>query len=116
VELGGGVREMATTCIVIPSLAVSMLPDDITMRFHRETWDNFVSTLRSCGKIISYIRHKPTTDLIESAVGKIDTGFEYKIEEGHLIFMVGLKFRAPVSGADVAVRPDDLLIYRVTIL
>jgi hypothetical protein len=108
---------MPAKCAIIPSIAVSMLvTETVTITFSRETWDSFINTLRSCEKVVNYVRHKPTTDLIESAVGKMETGFEFKIEPGTLMFIVGLKFRTPVSGADVKVTPEELLIYRATIL
>jgi hypothetical protein len=87
-----------------------MLPDNITLSFTKLSWDEFVATIKGCEKIINYVRHKPTIDLL-TAIVAFETGFEYKIDTSDTIFLVGLKTRAPTPGADVAVKPDDLLIY-----
>ncbi len=106
-----------TTCVIVPSIAVSMITvDTITIVFYKETWNSFIDTLKVCERIVNYVRHRPSVDLIESIVGKMETGFEYRIERGHTIFIVGLKSRTPVSGTDVKVNPEDLLIYRATVL
>jgi hypothetical protein len=111
VELAGGVREM-TKCVVIPSIAVSMLPESVTLTFVKLTWDEFTSKLAECQKIVNYVRHKPTIDLLTSAVSTtLETGFEYRISTDDTIFLLGLRTRAPTPGADVAVAPNDLLIY-----
>jgi hypothetical protein len=107
----------ATKCVVIPSVAVSMFTTDkVTITFHKETWDSFISALGMCEKIVNFVRHKPTVELIESTLKrKMETGFEYRIG-ADTIFIVGLRTRTPVSGADVTATPDDLLIYRATVL
>lgn len=102
---------MADRCVIIPSIAASMMPDsEITLSFAKLSWGEFKELVTGCKKIINYIRHKPTNDLLAS-IAVFETGFEYKISMGDLIFVVGLKSRAPVSGADVTVTPNDLLIY-----
>jgi hypothetical protein len=107
----GGVRcEMATKCVIIPSIATSMLPDKITLSFTKLTWSEFTDAIKRCDKIVNYVRHKPTNDLLLSIV-KYEAGVEYRIDENDVIFMIGLKTRAPVPGADIAVTPNDLLIY-----
>ncbi len=98
-------------CAIIPSIATSMLPDVITLSFVKLTWNEFVKTINECKSITNYIRHKPTNDLLLSVVSKYETGFEYKIDVNDTIFLIGLKSRAPTPGADVVVKPDDLLIY-----
>jgi len=101
-----------TKCVIIPSIAVSMLPSEsITLTFMKLTWDEFKTMISGCEKIVNYIRHKPTNDLLSTIVAKFETGFEYKINTADVIFMVGLKSRAPTPGADITVAPDDLLIY-----
>jgi hypothetical protein len=101
---------MTTRCVIIPSIAVSMLPDMISLSFRKLSWDEFVTTIKGCKKIINFIRHKPTNDLIMTIVN-FETGFEYKIDVDDVIFMIGLKTRAPVPGADIVVTQNDLLIY-----
>jgi hypothetical protein len=98
-------------CVIIPSIAVSMLPTtEIKLSFRKLSWDEFVVALKGCEKVTNFVRHKPTNDLIMTIV-KFETGFEYKISGDDTVFMVGLATRAPVSGADVTVTPSDLLIY-----
>jgi len=104
-------------CVVIPSIAVSMLKDwsSVAMSIHLERFENMVEELKICGEIVNFVRHKPTTDILVKYVGRSDirSGFEYVIEPGDVIYVVGLKTRTQVSGADVAVEPKDLLIYKV---
>jgi hypothetical protein len=102
---------MAKRCVIVPSIATSMLPDSTTLTFRKLEWSEFVKILSSCEKIVNYIRHKPTNDLL-STIAKFETGFEYKIADD-VLFMIGLKSRAPTPGADVTVTPSDLLIYLV---
>jgi len=98
-------------CVIIPSIAVSMLPSEATLYFKRLNWDEFRMELSRCEKITNYVRHKPTNDLL-SSVAVFDAGFEYKIGDD-VIFLVALKTRAPTPGADVNVAPEDLLVYLV---
>lgn len=105
---------MAKKCVLIPSIAVSMLPPNLTITFTRLEWSEFVVALSACERVVNYIRHKPTVDLLSSiGAGKFEAGFEYKIDANDVIFLVGLRARAPTPGADVAVTVDDLLIYLV---
>jgi hypothetical protein len=97
-------------CVIIPSIATSMLPDKITLTFTKLTWEEFTMLLTKCEKVTNYIRHKPTNDLLLT-ITKFETGIEYKIDTNDIVFIIGLKSRAPVSGADVNVSPSDLLIY-----
>jgi hypothetical protein len=112
---GGGAAEWGETkmarCVVIPSIAVSMLPDFTTLAFSKLTWSEFVEMLARCDKIVNFVRHKPTNDLLLTVVTTFETGFEYRINVDDTIFMIGLKGRAPTPGADVSVSPNDLLIY-----
>jgi hypothetical protein len=101
-------------CIIIPSIATSMLPDSVTLTFRKLTWDEFATMISRCEKTVNYIRHKPTNDLL-SAVVRFETGFEYRINVDDTIFLIGLRARAPTPGADVAVSANDLLIYLVTV-
>jgi hypothetical protein len=105
---------MAKKCVLIPSIAVSMLPPTITLTFAKLEWSEFVVALSACERVVNYIRHKPTIDLLSSiGAGKFEAGFEYKIDASDAIFLVGLRARAPTPGADVAVSANDLLIYLV---
>jgi hypothetical protein len=102
-------------CVIIPSIAASMLPESITLTFTKLDWNEFVAMLMKCEKVVNYVRHRPTVDLLTSFVRSVETGFEYKInvDDNMLIFMTGLRTRTPTSGADVAVTPNDLLVYLV---
>jgi hypothetical protein len=101
---------VAKRCVVVPSIAASMLPNEITLSFARLSWEEFTTKITKCEKVVNYIRHKPTNDLL-SAVTPFETGAEYRISADDLIFVIGLRTRAPTPGADVNVSPSDLLIY-----
>ncbi len=109
---------MGDVCILIPSLALSMLRKftvgaELFVRF--VGFEEFVRELRACGRVVSYVRHKPTNDLLAQHVAlEVATG-EYTLEEDHKIYIVALKFRTPVSGQDVQVKPEDLLVAKLTI-
>jgi hypothetical protein len=104
-------------CVIVPSISVSMLKDWSTtvMSMHLERFDNMVEDLKVCREVINYVRHKPTIDVIGKHVGRSDikNEFEYVIDPYDVIYVVGLRSRTPVSGADVVVEPKDLLIYKV---
>jgi hypothetical protein len=106
-------------CIIVPSISASMLKDwsTVTMSVHLHKFEDMVEELRMCKEVINYVRHRPTTDIIAKHVGRSDirTEFEYIVDPSDVIYVVGLKSRTPVSGADVAVEPEDLLIYRAWI-
>jgi hypothetical protein len=106
-------------CVVIPSIATSMVKDwsAISLSLHLTRFDGMVEELRTCKEVINFVRHKPTVDLLLKHTGRNDikSGFEYALEPSDVIFIVGLKTRTPVSGADVTVEPEDLLIYRAWI-
>jgi hypothetical protein len=86
-------------------------PDEITLTFTRLTWEEFTALLAKCERITNYIRHKPTNDLLLTIIARFETGTEYRVSTDDIIFIVGLRSRAPTPGADVNVSPSDLLIY-----
>lgn len=107
-------------CVIIPSIALSMIPDyepyEINI-FPYSIFGAFLNDLEfMCDEIISYIRHKPTNDVLEKHLPgkqiKIEAG-EYIINPQDTIFIVALKKRAPKSGEDVPVDPKDLATARV---
>ncbi len=101
-----------TKCVIVPSIAVSMLPDEIVLSFTRLSWEEFTTMVSTkCQKVINFVRHKPTNDLLTTIITTFETGFEYKFDVGDMVFLLGLRARAPTPGADVAVSPSDLLIY-----
>jgi hypothetical protein len=104
-------------CILIPSIATSMLKEwsSASLSIHLERFDSMINDLKMCKEVVNYVRHKPTIDLIVSYTGRSDikTGFEYILEPTDAIFIVGLKSRTPTPGADIAVEPKDLLVYKV---
>ena len=99
-------------CVIIPSIATSMLPpNSITLTFTKLEWSEFVAMLSTCKRIVNFVRHKPTVDLLSSVGIKFESGFEYKLDINDVILLIGLRTRAPTPGADVTVTADDLLIY-----
>jgi hypothetical protein len=103
---------MVAKCVIVPSIAVSMLPSEgITLAFAKLTWEEFATQVKMCEKVVNYIRHKPTNDLLLTIIQRFESGTEYRIDMNDVIILLGLKSRAPVPGADVNVSPSDLLIY-----
>ncbi len=111
---------MSGVCVLVPSIALSMLTEfevgvEMFVRFIE--FKDFIDELRSCSRVISYVRHKPTNDiLLQHNVSLEVVAGEYKVDPKHLdkIYIVALKFRPP-QGVDVQVKPNDLLIAKLTI-
>jgi len=110
-------------CILLPSIPASIFPDN-TEWVLEVTPVKFAEMLYDFGvwwlSIISYIRHEPTMRAIKQYAPATEiiqvTSGEYSLERyrrGDLIFVIGLRKRAPTSGADVEVTIDDLKILMV---
>jgi hypothetical protein len=75
-------------------------------------FEEFVSKVKHCNSIVNYNRHPPTNQLLAKYIS-FTTAAEYKLDIGDRIFVVGLKTRAPVSGQDVSVTENDLIVLEV---
>jgi hypothetical protein len=111
---GGGADGVSTMarCVLLPSLPVSAFSDikEVTIRVRQTTLEDVLNMVKGCNVIINYIRHPPTNRILDTLKVSYITGTEYKLYPDDIIIAIGLKFRAPVSGQDVNVTPDDLLV------
>jgi len=103
-------------CIILPSIPVSMFADVEAVRLtvKKITFEELVSKLRHCDNIVNYNRHLPTNQLLSKYV-TFTIGTEYRLDKNDRIFAIGLKTRAPVSGQDVAVTENELLVLEVQV-
>ncbi len=102
-------------CVILPSIPTSMFADitaPVKLTVSRITFEELVSKLKSCDAVMNYVRHPPTNQLLAKYVSFV-TATEYKLDKSDLIFVVGLKTRAPVPGQDVSVTESDLLVLEV---
>ena len=104
-------------CIILPSLPTSAFLEtsEVILRVRRATLEDIVEASKNCDIIINYIRHPPTNKILAEMVNFV-TGTEYRVFAGDIVFVVGLKSRAPASGQDVNVTPSDLLILAVDVI
>jgi len=104
-------------CIILPSIATSIFADvsEVVLRVKKITFNELIETVRTCDTIINFNRHPPTNQLLAKHLMFV-TGTEYKLNKDDRIFVIGLKARAPVSGQDVQVTIDDLLILAIDVL
>jgi hypothetical protein len=106
-----------TKCVILPSIPTSMFADitsPVRLTVAKITFEEFTTKAKYCSNIINYVRHAPTNQLISKYIS-FTAGTEYKLNAGDRIFIVGLKTRAPVSGQDVNVTIDDLLVLEVQV-
>jgi hypothetical protein len=89
--------------------------DEVVIRVKKLTFNELVETAKTCDTIVNFIRHPPTSHLL-SKYFTFTVGTEYRLDKKDRIFVVGLKARAPISGQDVSVTIDDLLILAIDIL
>jgi hypothetical protein len=101
-------------CVVLPSIPTSAFISvkETTIKIRQATLEDIVDVTKNCNVIINYIRHPPTIKVLSEILRATNfiTGTEYRLYPDDVIIVVGLKFRAPVSGQDVNVTPDDLLV------
>jgi hypothetical protein len=111
-----GARKMAR-CVILPSIATSIFVNtsEAMLRVRKISFNELLAELASCNEIVNFNRHPPTNQLLAKYF-VFTVGTEYRLDKEDEIFIVGLKSRAPVSGQDVAVTVDDLLILSVDIL
>jgi hypothetical protein len=108
---------MAKRCVIVPSIAVSMFTTtEVTLRVRRVTLEDVAKMAKDCDIVLNFIRHQPTNKILSEVVNFAMGGTEYKLSADDIIFVVGLKYRAPISGQDINVTPDDLLILAVEVL
>jgi hypothetical protein len=105
-----------TRCIIIPSIAASIFADITTIKLTitRVSFEEFISRVKRCDIIINYNRHPPTNQLLSRYIS-FNSGVEYRLDRSDMIFVVGLKARTPISGQDVPVTANDLLILQVEV-
>ncbi len=104
-------------CVVLPSLPTSMFIDisaAVRLTVRKITFEEFAAKVRYCDSVINYNRHPPTNQLLSKYVS-FTTGAEYRLATNDVIFVVGLKARTPISGQDVIVTENDLLVLEVQV-
>ena len=104
-------------CVILPSIPVSMFADITTtvrLNVTKITFEEFISKARRCDSVVNYIRHPPTNQLLSQYI-VFTAGVEYRLDRDDRIFAIGLKARAPVSGQDVSVTTDDLIVLEVQV-
>jgi hypothetical protein len=103
-------------CAVLPSLPTSMFVDITTVRLTvtKITFEELIAKLKSCSTVVNYNRHPPTNQLLARHISFM-TGTEYRLDVSDKIYVVGLKSRAPVSGQDINVTENDLLVLEVQV-
>jgi hypothetical protein len=110
--------------ILLPSLPLNIIPYDVAtiVVWKRRLED--IQRLVNINKaytskvitVLNYIRHAPTNKLLANYFEFIDKSNEqYQFNDKDFIFVITLKQRAPVSGKDVEVKEEDLLIFEVAI-
>ncbi len=105
-------------CVILPSLPTSMFTEvaEVILRVRQASLKDIVESVKDCNVVVNFIRHPPTNKILSDVLPSFVMGVEYKIFAHDKIFVIGLKFRTPVSGQDVNVTPDDLLILAVDVL
>lgn len=115
--------------ILLPSFPLNMLPFDreptikcVFESISLQELKVFLDFLKERGvevEIHNYIRHKPTNDLLERVLAGYKIIYEhgaYKFDYRDLLYAITLKTRPPISGIDVEVKPEDLLVIRISVL
>ena len=123
------VENISKTIVFLPSFPLNMLPWDREVKFQVlfELVDfNYIRSLLKMFKerkvdfkIISYIRHRPTCEIIEKELAGYTILYkagQYFFNYRDMVFIVTLKTRPPIPGVDVAVTPRDLLVVKVSVL
>jgi L-lactate utilization protein LutB len=110
------VRRMVK-CVILPSIATSVFADvtSVKLMVTKISFEELVSRLKSCETIVNYVRHHPTNQLLSKYIS-FTSGVEYRLDASDRIYIVGLKARTPVSGQDVNVTENDLLILEVQVV
>jgi hypothetical protein len=103
-------------CIVLPSLATSVFADITTVKLTvtKITFEELISKLKSCSTVVNYNRHPPTNQLLAKYI-QFTIGTEYRLSVSDKVYIIGLKSRAPISGQDIAVTENDLLVLEVQV-
>jgi len=115
--------------ILLPSLPLNILPFErepvikcVLESMDIKEFKQLLDFLKSRGvdvEIHSYIRHKPTNELLEEMLRGYRIVYHvepYRFNYKDIIYAITLKFRPPVSGMDVKVSPEDLLVVRISII
>ena len=104
-------------CVILTGIPASIFPEGSSWTLHVRTmsFGEFVERLKLCDAIENYNRHEPTNKLLEKYGVRYDRGTEYKLQPGDtsVIYVIGLKRRAPAGATDVHVSEEDLLVLHV---
>jgi hypothetical protein len=110
--------------ILLPSLPLNIIPYEVAtiVVWKRRIEDiqrliNINKAYTSKGiTVLNYIRHAPTNQLISKYFQFTDKSNEsYVFNDKDFIFVITLKQRTPISGKDVEVKEEDLLIFEIAI-
>jgi|ECHhosMinimDraft_1075155.scaffolds.fasta_scaffold18334_2 hypothetical protein len=74
-----------------------------------------LKTELSNNEIISYIRHKPTAELLKKYFNIKEIQGEYIYDENDMIYVISSPIRPTKSGEDVQLKENDLLIVRIIV-
>ena len=110
--------------ILLPSLPLNIIPYEVVTivvwKRRMENIQRLVNTNKAYTskgiQVLNYIRHAPTNQLISKYFQFIDKSNEsYTFNNKDFIFVITLKQRTPISGKDVEVSEEDLLIFEIAI-
>jgi hypothetical protein len=100
--------------VILPSFPLNILPWNLSDRFTVLFIKRSLQELKQIigdREVISYIRHAPTNRLLSKYFKLIDkSNDQYVFNPADYIIIVTLMKRIPVSGQDVEVSENDLLV------
>ena len=105
--------------VILPSFPLNILPwhvsDRFTVLFIKRTLNELKGIIGE-REVISYIRHAPTNKLLSKYFKLVDKSNEqYQFSPQDYIIIITLTKRTPVSGQDIEVSENDLLVVDVGI-
>ena len=105
--------------VILPSFPLNILPwnisDRFTVLFIRRTLNELKGIIGD-REVITYVRHAPTNKLLAKYFKLVDKSNEqYVFNPQDYIIIVTLMRRTPVSGQDIEVSENDLLVVDVGI-
>jgi hypothetical protein len=100
--------------VILPSFPLNILPWHISDRFTVLFIKRSLNELKQIigdREVITYIRHAPTNKLLSKYFKLIDKSNEqYQFSPQDYIIIITLTKRTPVSGMDVEITENDLLV------
>lgn len=103
--------------VILPSFPLNILPWNLSDRFTVLFIKRTLSELKNIigeREVITYIRHAPTNQLLAKYFKLVDKSNEqYVFNPADYIIIVTLLKRTPISGQDMQVSENDLLIVDV---